>query len=267
MKLLIATALLVLSAQESFAQRRPLCEVQMVDSTGRVLDTFSGQMDGNGICRDALRECNLAAQGVRTRVSCIESRVRPDPRPNPNPFPNPRPDPRPNPNPYPNPYPPTVDLDVTVVLENSVMQLRGYSVADINSQCLRQVPFGSFDKMTLVTNNSNVRFLTTYSWWRDAREICGEVSRNIDLYSRSIRGFVDVYGDMERQPFSIRAYSKAEALAQCADAYRTTRTSMVDEINLSVNNSAYRRLTTYSWWKNASEVCNEVMKVIDQTVY
>jgi len=263
MKLLIATALLVLSAQESFAQRRPLCEVQMVDSTGRVLDTFSGQTDGNGICRDALRECNLAAQGLRTRVSCVESRRSPipNPRPNPNPYPNPRP------NPNPNPYPPTTDLDVTVILDNSVMQLRGYSVSDINSQCMRQVPFGSFDKMTLVTNNSNVRFLTTYSWWRDAREICGEVTRNLDTYSRNIRGMIDVYGDMERQPFSIRAYSKAEALAQCADAYRISRLSSVDEINLSVNNSAYRRLTTYSWWRNASEVCNEVMKVVDQTVY
>jgi hypothetical protein len=257
MKLLIATALLVLSAQESFAQRRPLCEVQMVDGTGRVLDTFSGQTDGNGICRDALRECNLAAQGVRTRVSCIESRVRPDPRPNPNPYPNPRP----------NPYPPTSDLDVTVILDNTVMQMRGYSVADINSQCMRQAPFGMFDKMSIVTNNSNVRFLTTYSWWRDAYEICGEVARNIDVYSRNIRGMIDVYGDIERQPFSIRAYSKAEALAQCADAYRATRSSSVDEINLSVNNGPYRRLTTYSWWRNASEVCNEVMKVIDQTVY
>lgn len=263
MKLLIATALLVLSAQESFAQRRPLCEVQMVDSTGRVLDTFSGQQDGNGICRDALRECNQAAQGVRTRVSCIESRVRPDPRPNPNPYPNPRP----NPNPYPNPYPPTTDLDVTVILEDSVMQLRGYSSADINSQCMRQVPFGSFNKMTLVTNNSNVRHVTSYSWWRDAREICGEVSRNLDMYSRSIRGLIDVYGTMERVPFSIRAYSKAEALAQCADAYRMTRASDVDEITLSVNNGANRRLSTYSWWRDASEVCNEVMKVIDQTVY
>ncbi len=249
MKLLIATAFLALTAQESFAQRRPLCEVQMVDSTGRVLDTFSGQTDGNGICRDALRECNLAAQGLRTRVSCIESRVRPDPRPNPN------------------PYPPTNDLDVTVILDNSVMQLRGYSVSDINSQCMRSVPFGSFDKMTLVTNNSNVRHLTTYSWWRDAREICGEVTRNLDTYSRSIRGIIDVYGDMERQPFSIRAYSKAEALAQCADAYRLSRLSSVDDMSLSVNNGAYRRVTTYSWWRNASEVCNEVMKVIDQTVY
>lgn len=263
MKLLIATAFLVLSAQETFAQRRPLCEVQMVDGTGRVLDTFSGPLDGNGICRDALRECNLAAQGVRARVSCVESRVRPDPRPNPNPYPNPRPDPRPNPN----PYPPTADLDVTVVLENSVMQLRGYSVADINAQCLRQAPFGRFDKMTLVTNNANVRFLTTYSWWRDSREICSEVTRYLDVYSRNIRGMIDVYGDMERQPFSIRAYSKAEALAQCAEAYRLSGLSFVDEMTFSVNNGPTRRVTSYSWWKNASEVCNEVMKVIDQTVY
>jgi hypothetical protein len=247
-KFLFASLLAASFAPAAFAQAR--CEVDMIDNNNRVLNTFSGRTDRWGTC-SAVRDCEMDARRVRTTVRCVERRItRPDPRPNP----------RPNPIPQPRDF-----LEVTVLAEDTLLRLSGYTVNDIQRECERNAPWGSTDEVTIVTNNSNVRFLSN-AWLSSRQEFCRAVVNNIDTYSRSY-GYVSAYGDMDRMSFTLSASSKAEALAQCADAYRRSGMRSIDEIRLTVNNGRPLMARSYSWWDNAAEVCHEVMKLVDQSVW
>jgi len=250
-KFIFATLLAASFAPAAFAQAR--CDVDMIDNNNRILNTFSGRTDRWGTC-SAVRDCEADARRVRTTVRCVERRVtRPDPRPYP--IPNPRPIPIPR-----------DILEVTVVAEDTLLRLSGYSVSDIQYECERNAPWGSFDEVTIVTNNANVRYLSN-AWLSSRQEFCRAVANNVETYSRS-SGYVSAYGDMDRRSFSLSASSKAEALAQCADEYRRSGLRSIDEIRLTVNSGRPLFARSYStWWDNSAKVCNEVMKMIDQSIW
>jgi hypothetical protein len=261
-KTLLAALALIAAAPAAFAYT---CRVDMVDMRGRLLDTFYGREDYNGMCRDGLRDCNreLRLRGLNPGVTgrCVLNNNTPNPIPNP--IPNPYP------NPIPNPYPnPRMDLDVSLIVENQLVVLHGYSNGDIFNQCMNaNIPFGSVDEITMVTNNSRVRRLTTSGWWSNRQDVCNVVMQNLDLTGNPGRTYIQAYGSFENRAFNLNASTKAEALSQCFDAYRATGLSQSDELTIGVANSQMRRITTSGWWNNTGMVCNEVMKAIDAVIF
>lgn len=72
---MILSLILLFSAHFSFAQAGP-CQVVMVNQYHRIVGRFNGYRDyRNGICRDALRNCNYEIQSRRIYgVRCLEVR-------------------------------------------------------------------------------------------------------------------------------------------------------------------------------------------------
>jgi hypothetical protein len=256
-KLLFILATLTLSAQAAHAY---MCQVDLVDNRGRVVDSFRAQTDMNGACRDGLRDCNREMRVRGIQGQCV---TRNNPAPNPNPYPNPNPNPYPNPNP--NPYPGNYGMTVTAIVENTLVVLQGYSNGDIFNQCMQRVPNTAVDEITMVTNNSAVRRLVnSSSYWNRAADTCTVIMNNISNEA-SYNTMIDVYGTLENRPLSIRASSKADALSQCYS--QSANIGQIDDMSISVNNSPLRVLRNQSsYWKNAGQVCLVVMQQIDQIV-
>lgn len=263
MKFLLIAATTILSAQAAQAY---VCQVELVDNRGYVLDVFTAQTDINGQCRDGLRDCNKELRTRNIQGSC-RTRSNPTPfPPTPNPYPpipTPVP-PRPTPGPVPRPTPrPGYGLEVTAIIENSVVVLQGRSNSDIYNQCMQQAPNSSSDEIVIVTNNSPVQRLTTGGWWRNAADACTVIMNNITP-SDNFRSYIDAYGTVESRQISIRAENKAEALAQCYA--QVSNMGSADELTLGVNQAPLRRVTTGGWWDNSGKICTEIMKVIDGVV-
>lgn len=109
MKKLILAAAMVVSASSAFAQMR--CEVDMIDSRGRLITTIRA-IDMNDGCKEGMKACRLEIRqrNLYGSADCVQRTVSvPNPRPYPdtNPYPRPYPDTNPYPRPYPdtNPYP------------------------------------------------------------------------------------------------------------------------------------------------------------------
>ncbi len=250
-KTLLAALTLMAALPSAFAYT---CRVDMVDMRGRVIDTFYAQEDFRGTCRDGLRDCN---REMRTRgVPGADCVVRQGPGPGPGPGSGTGPGPGPR-----------MDLEVTLMVESTLMELRGFSNSDIYNQCMTQVPFGSVDEIVMVTNNSRVRRLTTNGWWSNRQDVCNVVMQNLDFSGRQGRMIIDAYGSFENRPFNIRANTNAEALPQCVREYQISGLFQSDELSVAVGNMPMRRITTGGWWNNGGAVCHEVMKVIDSVIF
>lgn len=107
-KLFMAMALLSGFAQ--FSTHAAACSVELLSSSGSVLDIFHAYEDANGRCRDALRECSKEKRQRNLDYATCETRqYNPYPSPGPHNPPHYDPDydydPSPYPNPYPSPYP------------------------------------------------------------------------------------------------------------------------------------------------------------------
>lgn len=264
-KLLFILATLTLSAQAAHAY---ICQVDLIDTRGRRIDTFTAQTDMNGACRDGLRDCNREMRVRGIQGQCV-TRTNPTPTPNPYPNPNPNPYPNPNPNPYPNPnpnpYPGNYGSTVSAIIGNQLVVLQGYSNSDIFNQCMQSAPNNQVDEITMVTNNSPVRRLVnSSSYWRNRSEICTVIMNNM-TNEASYNTLIDVYGTLENRQLSIRASNKAEALSQCYS--QAANIGQIDDMTISVNNSPLRALRNgSSYWRNASQICLVVMQQIDAVV-
>ncbi|GEM_PF-3340664 len=265
-KFLFTIATLVLSAQAAHAY---ICQVDLLDNRGRLLDTFTAQAEMNGACRDGLRDCNREMRTRGIQGQCVtRTNPGPNPYPNPNPGPNPNPYPNPNPNPYPNPNPgpnPSYGMTVTAIVENTLVVLQGVSNGDLYNQCMQRVPNSAVDEITMVTNNGAVRRLVnSSSYWNRATDTCNVIMSNI-VNEASYNTMIDVYGSLENRQLSIRASSKADALSQCYS--QAANMGQIDDMSISVNNSPLRQLrNNSSYWKNAGQICLVVMQQIDAVV-
>jgi hypothetical protein len=237
------------------------CRVDMVDQRGRILDTFYAQADyRTGTCRDGLRDCNLEVRTRNIRGARCEARNQTGPV-GPGPVgPGPV-----GPGPV-GPGPGMHAYSVTAIVENTLVELRGANRGQLFSQCTSQLMLNSADEMTIVTNNSYVRRLTTHGWWNGAANICTVIVDSMDVNSMAGMMPMDLYGTIERTPFNFRAYSKADALSQCYNVYRSVGTTSVDEMTIGVNNMSPRRITTGGWWSNAGQACKAFMDVVDQVI-
>lgn len=254
-KLLFILAGGMLTAQAAQAY---VCQVDLVTRTGRVIDSFVAQTDRNGTCREALRDCNRETRvrnigGLRCESVPVVSHPTP-----PNPYPNP--------NPNPGPIPGQNNIQITAIVENSLITLRGYSNGELFNQCMSSVPHSSVDDILMVTNNNNViRLRNNSSYWRRPVEICNTIMANVNnAFSRPTA--IDVYGSFENRQFTINTSRKTVALEQC---YNQTRNlGSIDDIYMSVNNSQMNHLrNNSSYWRNSLEICHVVMNQIDNLTY
>ena len=169
--------------------------------------------------------------------------------------------------PGPGPFP--GEHSVSGSLERASFLYTVRDAMDLAGQCVAQFNNSSYkssDDATVSVNFGPVRTLrNTSSYWKSAGEACAYISAAAvqgGLPSDS-RYDIRVVGSIENRTIAFQGHNLNDVMVQCLNYHSDNNLPSVDDIVVLTKNGRVRVLrNTSSYWKSASEVCNQIMQAI-----
>ena len=175
--------------------------------------------------------------------------------------------PAPGPTPTPGPFP--GDYSVSGSLERDSFFYSVRDAMDMAGQCVAQFNNSSYKSSADATVSVNFGTIQTIrnnsSYWRSAGEACAYVSAAAVRYGLPSDSSYDirVVGAIERKTMMLQGFNLNDIMVQCLNFHADTNLSSVDDIVVLTRSGQVRVLrNNSSYWKSASEVCNQVMQAI-----
>lgn len=165
------------------------------------------------------------------------------------------------------------NLLVTGRMENQGFSFVVVDLHSLNVQCQNfysERSLGSVDDITVAVNGgAEVILRNSASYWRDAVAACGQILQvvqrqvSVPVGTPGSRNLILITGEWESRGYSISARDVRDILVQCREQYQRLQPGAVDDVTISVNGSAEKKLrNSASYWRDAQSLCGLILREV-----